>query len=240
MPDAPRLFGRLRERASALAASHPEAAHAVRETTTALLTVAVIGATLFAASGLWPPLVAVESPSMEPNIYRTDLIFVTEEHRSAPAAARGETGVVTARAGETSGYRSFGGRGDVIVYRPDGSAAATPIIHRAVFWVDAGENWYDRADPAVMAGEGTDCGDAPNCPAPHAGFVTKGDSNAFYDQAEGLSAPVRPAWVVGTAELRVPWLGWIRLRMEALSAAFGSATVFGPSSATAGGPTAAP
>ena len=32
-----------------------------------------------------------------------------------------------------------------------------------------------------------------------------------YDQVTRLSAPVRPGWIVGTAELRVPYLGHIRL-----------------------------
>ena len=37
------------------------------------------------------------------------------------------------------------------------------------------------------------------------------------DQVGTLSAPVRPSWVVGTAELRVPYLGNIRLLFSRLS-----------------------
>jgi signal peptidase len=79
-----------------------------------------------------------------------------------------------------------------------------------MFWVEAGENWYDRAD-AIAVGGADSCEELAHCPAPHAGFVTKGDHNANYDQASRLSAPVRPAWIVGTAELRVPYLGHVRL-----------------------------
>ena len=78
-----------------------------------------------------------------------------------------------------------------------------------------GENWYDRADPAVVDAE--NCDELRNCPAPHAGFITKGDNEAtndYYDQARGLSSPVKPAWVRGTAEYRIPYLGWVRLTVS--------------------------
>jgi signal peptidase len=53
-----------------------------------------------------------------------------------------------------------------------------------------------------------------NCPAPRAGFITKGDANKNYDQVRPnvLTAPVDANWVVGTAEVRIPGLGWLRLR----------------------------
>ena len=99
------------------------------------------------------------------------------------------------------------------MYNPDGNSDRTPIIHRAMFWVEEGENWYGKADRQAIGGA-SGCADLTNCPAPHAGFVTKGDANSVYDQAQGLSGPVRPSWVVGTAELRVPVLGCIRLRTQ--------------------------
>jgi signal peptidase len=171
--------------------------------------VLLVGLLLFAVSGVWPPLVAIESPSMEPHIDTGDLVFVMEEDRfPGPNARHG----VTTAAGSRS-YVRFQETGDVIVYAPDGNRRTTPIIHRAMLWVDAGENWYDRADPQDR-GSAQSCADLTNCPAPHSGFITKGDNNARYDQVGSavISAPVKPQWVVGTAELRVPFLGQIRLR----------------------------
>jgi len=190
----------------------------VYDVVSSVLAVLVVGAYLYAVSGVWPPMVAVESRSMTPNMQVNDLVFVMEADRFAGPGAHGDTGVVTARTGQEVGYRSFGGPGDVIVYQRDGDPRQVPIIHRAMFWVEAGENWYDRADPAYITAE--ECGETPNeglrnCPAPHAGFITKGDSNGRYDQVTSLSRPVRPEWVVGTAEVRVPGLGWIRLRSAA-------------------------
>lgn len=166
---------------------------------------------LFAVSGVWPPLVAIESGSMEPRMQPGDLVFVMDEARFQGDGAHGATGVVTARSGAEGGYTSFGGPGDVVVYAPDGKDRPTPIIHRAMFWVEDGQNWYDDANGEYL-GDATNCEELRDCPAPHAGFVTKGDANARYDQVLGFSGVVRPAWVVGTAEARIPWFGCLRLR----------------------------
>ena len=188
----------------------------VREVLSSVVAVLLVGLILFGVSGLWPPMVAVESPSMYPHMKTGDLVFVMEEHRFPGGAAYDDTGVVTHRTGERTGYRKFGMGGDVIVYEPDGNGRTTPIIHRAMFYVNESENWYDKAvevDPEAV-GSARSCAAMENCPAPNAGFITKGDNertNRRYDQVSGLSDPVEPAWVVGTAEFRIPWLGNIRL-----------------------------
>jgi signal peptidase len=170
--------------------------------------VAVLGATMWAVTGVWPPLVAVESESMSPNMRTGDLVVVTATDRYAPREADG-TGVVTAASASPDGYRRFGRPGDVVVFAvPD--RGGSPIIHRARFRVAAGENWYSRADAAHLPSGYDDCGDLPHCPAPHAGYVTKGDYNDYYDQA-GAVPPVRAEWVRAKAAVRVPWLGWVRL-----------------------------
>ncbi|PSQ38659.1 S26 family signal peptidase [Halobacteriales archaeon SW_10_66_29] len=183
----------------------------VRDVAVTVLAVMLVGAYLFAISGVWPPMVAIESGSMEPNMAENDMVFVMDERRFQPAAATGDTGVVTARTGDGTGYGEFGNSGDVIIYEPGGSEAQTPIIHRAMFWVEEGENWCEQANPAYL---GTlDPGDE-TCEADHAGFITKGDANSNYDQASigRAGGPVRPEWIIGTAELRLPKLGWFRLQ----------------------------
>ena len=188
----------------------------LREALSSVAIVALVGALLFGASGVWPPLVAIESPSMEPHMQTGDLVFIMDEGRLVPAAAVGETGVVTQQAAAQSGYRTFGAGGDVIIFEPGGDGATTPIIHRAMLYVEDGENWYGRAAAldADAVGGADSCAQLRNCPAPHAGFITKGDNtatNRAFDQVSGLTSPVRPAWVIGTAEFRIPLLGNIRL-----------------------------
>jgi len=170
--------------------------------------VALVGLLLFSVSGVWPPLVAIESPSMEPHIGEGDLVFVMEEERFAGPNA--QDGVVTAERGER--YVRFQQPGDVIVFAPDGERERTPVIHRAMFYVEAGEDWYSRADPDAVGGA-DNCTELAHCPTNYSGFITKGDNNAHYDQVGGdpISGPVRAEWVIGTAEWRVPLLGEIRL-----------------------------
>ena len=219
-----------------------EAVAYAREVLSSVLAVVLVGLLLFAVSGLWPPMVAVESPSMYPHMKTGDLVFVMEEHRFPGGAAYDETGVVTHRTGERTGYRKFNMAGDVIVYEPDGNARTTPIIHRAMFFVNDSENWYDKGaevDPGAV-GRADNCAELENCPAPHAGFITKGDNvgtNQRYDQVSGLSGPVRPAWVVGTAEFRIPWLGNIRL-WASHTGPFAPGTLDAGFGAAAGEPTA--
>ncbi|QGX95556.1 S26 family signal peptidase [Haloplanus rallus] len=200
----------------------------VRETALSVGAVVAIGLLLFAISGVWPPMVAVESGSMEPHMQKGDLVFITDTSRFAPDAAHEGTGVVTRETGREVGYWKFGAHGSVIVY-DEPADAGPPVIHRAQFWVEEGENWYDRANPDYVTG--SDCGEVPNCPAPNAGFVTKGDHNGAYDQVNGISKPVKPEWIVGVARVRIPYLGWVRLGV--------SGTVLGTTTHTATGPTAA-
>ncbi|MFB6091921.1 MAG: S26 family signal peptidase [Haloquadratum sp.] len=188
----------------------------IRETLYSAVAVLCVGLLLFAISGVWPPMVAVESGSMEPHMHRGDLVFVTEPQRFSPAYAYGDTGIVTVQIGTERGYRSFGGNGSVMVYAPP-SRAGSPIIHRARFHVAKGENWYDEADPAYVSA--SDCEELRHCPAPHAGFITKGDANARYDQANGIAPPVKPAWIRGVARFRIPYLGYVRLKLVGLAAA---------------------
>ncbi|MFB6133870.1 MAG: S26 family signal peptidase [Halanaeroarchaeum sp.] len=187
----------------------------LREFLWSALVVVLIGLLLFAISGVWPPMVAVKSGSMEPHMHRGDLVFVMDNGRFVPEEAVHGTGIVPYRVGQKTGYRAFGSYGDVIIYRKNGRTDATPIIHRARFWVSDGENWYDEANPSFVSGDS--CNALPNCPAPHAGFITKGDANGQYDQVNGISEPVKPSWIKGTAEFRIPWLGHVRLKLSTLS-----------------------
>lgn len=157
-----------------------------------VLTVVIIFASVSKiALGLYTPMVAVESGSMIPHIQIGDIIFVKSADR---------TEIITNEAGKKMDYSSFNEYGDVILYKPRGKEGATPIIHRAMYYVEEG-------DPMWTGGP----------PAPNAGYITKGDNsitNAAYDQQGSISymQPIRKEWVIGKAIFtRIPVLGCISL-----------------------------
>lgn len=185
----------------------------IRELLISVVVVMLIVAILFGISGVWPPLVAVESDSMETQIMTGDMVFIVEPDRFAHPDAGGDIGVVPADEAETLGYERFDRYGDVIIFAPNGDRDRTPIIHRAHFWVTEGEDWYHRADEDLIR-SADNCDELSHCPAPHDGFITHGDNNAFYDQVQDDSAPVKADWVIARAQLRIPVIGRIRLLFD--------------------------
>ena len=183
----------------------PEHVERLRSLGPALAVLFAFGLVVVAA-GVWPPFVAVESGSMEPHLERGDLVYLTATERFAPSTAS-DAGVVTRDA--TSEYRRIGGRGDVIVFTAP-SRTGSPVIHRAHLRVERGENWYDEANPDYVPGSVDSCADLSHCLAPHDGYITKGDANAYYDQV-GQFTVIRSAWLRGKGQVVLPWVGHLRL-----------------------------
>ncbi len=204
--------------------SDSRAGTAIRDIATIVAIIVISGSLLVGISGTWPPLVAVESGSMEPNIEQGDLVFIVDEGRFAGDGAVAGTDIVTAQHGHESGYERFGEAGDVIIFLPNGDPTKTPTIHRAQFRVDEGERWVEtKADPAHL--NGATCADLSSCPAPHDGFITKGDANPAYDQIPRSGADttvVSAGWVTGKAMVRVPWIGEIRLAVDSIRSVVGT------------------
>ena len=202
----------------------------LRELLLSLSIVAAIGLVLFAATGVWPPMVAVESNSMDPNINKYDLVVVSEPGRFAPGEAN-DQGLVMGETTDTS-YESFNEPGSVIVYDYPGRVGS-PIIHRVRFQVEEDENWYHRASSDAINAES--CAELTNCPAPHAGYITKGDNNRRYDQANGVAPVVKPEWVNGVARFRIPYLGRLRLVLLGTAHSGGISETISPGSGMVSG-----
>jgi signal peptidase len=107
----------------------------VRDIAIAVLVMVVILAAIFAYTQVWPPLVVVESSSMQHGdqtsyigvIDTGDLVFVQ--------AAPNPSDVITYVQGRATGYSTYGDYGDVIIFRLARDPSATPIIHRAIMYV---------------------------------------------------------------------------------------------------------
>ncbi|MEA3323539.1 MAG: signal peptidase I [Euryarchaeota archaeon] len=130
----------------------------------------------------------IGSESMGPNMHIGDLVLI----RNVPS-----TGIVTHEDGVTSGYKTFGDYGDVILYRKYGRTSVTPIIHRAMYYVESGEPMWEGSPIA-----------------PHAGYITKGDHNMVIDQYGLCTEPIREEWIDGVACFRVPYIGYAAITLS--------------------------
>lgn len=109
----------------------------LRDAGVALLFVIIILLSMFAFTGQWPPLVVIESQSMMHNknsiseigvIDTGDLVLVQKVDEPSE--------IVTYMDGFTNGHRTYGDYGDVVVYKNRGSETTTPIIHRAIIYLE--------------------------------------------------------------------------------------------------------
>ena len=215
----------------------------VKDVGIAIGSVVVVFMLTFVYSGNWPPMVVIESGSMEHDnnslyaepgythlgtIDTGDLVIVKEA---------GKKDIVTYLEGKNTGYEKYGDYGDVIVYYKNGirekdGLPVTPVIHRAMFWVDvdvenktyhvpeAGRTFYNKIDLGQFGDEKL-VGTIEEQVLQNSGYVTKGDSsgNPHPDQVTHTDInrnkvqPVDPDWVVGMARGELPWFGLIKLRV---------------------------
>lgn len=157
-----------------------------RDILISFLVMGIIFSGIYLYAGVWPPMVAVESGSMEPNINVGDVIFVKHEE------------VITSKMGQEKNISSFGRHGEVVVYDlPNDNGP--PIIHRALYFVEEGDEMWEGG-----------------LEAPHSGYITKGDNNDVIDQkSHGIAygKPIKEEWIKGVAKYRIPLIGKIRLML---------------------------
>ncbi|MGA1866106.1 MAG: S26 family signal peptidase [Thermoplasmatota archaeon] len=109
----------------------------------AMIVLLIIIGALYTYTGNWPPLVVVQSGSMEHSdetssigvIDTGDLVFVKKLGDGRDP--------VTYVEGVVSGHRTYDSYGDVIIFRPNGNETRTAIIHRAVVWIEFNSSTYN-------------------------------------------------------------------------------------------------
>jgi signal peptidase len=140
-----------------------------RDVAIAFIIVGIIMGAIMAYSQIWPPMVVIESESMQHSdtqssigtIDTGDLVLV----RKSPY----KSDVVTYVEGRAKGYKTYGDYGDVIVFRKYGAPPpATPIIHRPMVYLEWNYTTNSSFDIPGMKGlemnkdwGGTNPGDIP-------------------------------------------------------------------------------
>ncbi|MCW6167839.1 MAG: S26 family signal peptidase [Thermoplasmatales archaeon] len=161
-----------------------------------LVLLLVIGG-LVAYTSSWPPVYVVQSRSMQhgPND-QLGLINTGDLVMSKKVSFDAITPYVVAM---SSRYTTYGEYGDVVLYEPNGGTA-TPIIHRAIVYLQYNANGTYSA-PSLA---GLPCGTAANA-------VYRVTSSPNGCGTIGASTLVKPGWVVGVARGMIPWVGAARL-----------------------------
>lgn len=155
-----------------------------------------------------------------------DLVFVRDVDGRGDVRTFGE-----------DGERRYGLAGDVIVFQKNGRPG-TPIIHRAMLWVQVNEDGsltipeldqtvahpnqfqFDRAEYRAAVSCEISFPHGVVLGPEHSGFLTKGDNNNCFDQSSNAdpALPVRPEWILGKSRGEVPWIGLIKLKVSDLMA----------------------
>jgi signal peptidase len=111
----------------------------LKEVAIAFLIVGIVMGCLYAYSGVWPPMVVVESGSMQHSATTSNIGVIDTGDMVLVKTISGEGDVSTYLDGRETGLKTYGDYGEVIIYRPLGNKSDTPIIHRAVAWVEVND-----------------------------------------------------------------------------------------------------
>ncbi len=130
-----------------------------RDLIVAGIIVAVFLGAMYAYTGVWPPLVVVESASMQHSDTESSFGVIDTGDMVFQQAAPTRASVITYLEGRASVYSTYGDYGDVIIFQRPGDP--TPVIHRAIMYVSL--HYATRtADVPDLAGLPTSDWDATN------------------------------------------------------------------------------
>lgn len=120
----------------------PGVRNLLRDVAIAFLIVAVLLAALFAYARVWPPMVVVESASMQHSDTESFLGVIDTGDIVLVQSAPQQVDVTTYVEGRARAHQTYGDAGDVIIFRRYGREDTTPIIHRAIMFLE----WNETAD----------------------------------------------------------------------------------------------
>ncbi len=146
----------------------------------ALAVLALLLVSLYAYTSNWPPVYVVESNSMQHGA--GDRLGVLNAGDIVLAEKIPNGSIVTYVQGIKNGFQTYGERGDVLIYDPNGTGGATPIIHRAILFLqwNPHNSTYNASQLSGLA-----CGSAPN--AVYAASGAKPCQTVGFTQADDLT-----------------------------------------------------
>jgi signal peptidase I len=106
----------------------------------AMILVGSVFLVMFAYAGNWPPLVVVESRSMQHSETESQIGIMDTGDLTMVKTVSSVGDIKSYVAGMQEGYSTYGDYGDVVIYWRAGDHSKTPIIHRAVIYLVANDN----------------------------------------------------------------------------------------------------
>jgi signal peptidase len=102
----------------------------------AFIIVLIIISSIYIYTGNWPPVVVVESDSMQHSDDESFLGVIDTGDLVLVKSIDSEDDVISYIKGKRIGHETYNEYGDVLIYRKNGFKDSTPVIHRALIWVE--------------------------------------------------------------------------------------------------------
>jgi len=197
--------------------------------------VIIILTLIFGYTRKWPPVVVVESGSMQHSSDTSALGVIDTGDIVMVQKVDSTSDITTWAEGQQKDYKTYGEYGDVIIYDKNGKGG-TPVIHRAIVFIRHNEtvgnkHYFDVPEWNIRHNETISyyveelqfkINFTPQ--RGYDGYLTKGDNRASnpsldqqstIDDAEGNPIQqVSIKWVKGVARGEIPWFGLIKLKIN--------------------------
>ncbi|UCE73140.1 MAG: S26 family signal peptidase [Methanomassiliicoccales archaeon] len=141
----------------------------IKDVAIAFIIVLIIIGSIYIYTGNWPPVVVVESDSMQHSDDESFLGVIDTGDLVLVKSIESEDDVVSYMKGKRIGHETYSEYGDVLIYRKNGYTDITPVIHRALIWVEYNETGGSFDIPELQYHD-----------APEEWYVVSGE-NRWYD-----------------------------------------------------------
>jgi signal peptidase len=112
----------------------------------AFIIVMIIIGGIYLYTGNWPPVVVVESKSMQISDTESFLGVIDTGDLVLVKSIESENDVISYIEGKRVGHETYSAYGDVLIYNKNGYEDITPVIHRAIIWLELNETTQNSFD----------------------------------------------------------------------------------------------
>lgn len=124
----------------------------IKDVIIAFIIVIIIIGSIYLYTGNWPPVVVVESNSMQHSNEESYLGVIDTGDLVLVKSIDSEDDIVTYMEGKRIGHETYSEYGDVLIFRKNGYPASeiTPVIHRAILWLEYNETSHSFDIPELQ------------------------------------------------------------------------------------------